>query len=119
MKNPFSPLNLLGRFTVGRFFIFRKELLQLWRGFRHPATPMALKFAMLLVPLYLISPIDIIPDVLPFLGIMDDFVVVPLLVSWIVGMLPLEVRGEKVRAQARTAGRSSDGNTIDGKARRL
>jgi uncharacterized membrane protein YkvA (DUF1232 family) len=117
MKNPFSPLNLLGRFTVGRFFIFRKELLLLWRGFRHPATPLALKFAMLLVPLYLISPIDIIPDVLPFLGIVDDFVIVPLLVSWIVGMLPLEVRGEKVRAQAPT--RQGDTQTIDGKARRL
>ncbi len=117
MKNPFSPLALLGRFTIGRFFIFRKELLTLWRAFRHPATPVPLKAAMLLVPLYLISPIDVIPDFIPFLGIMDDFVVVPMLMSWLVSMLPLEVTGEKVRSTA-NKGRNT-GSTIDGRSRRL
>jgi uncharacterized membrane protein YkvA (DUF1232 family) len=117
MKNPFSPLALLGRFTIGRFFIFRKELLTLWRAFRHPATPVPLKAAMLLVPLYLISPIDIIPDFIPFLGIMDDFVVVPMLMSWLVSMLPLEVTGVKVRATANS--RRNEGSTIDGRSRRL
>ncbi|WP_108398197.1 YkvA family protein [Devosia submarina] len=117
MKNPFSPLALLGRFTIGRFFIFRKELLTLWRAFRHPATPMPLKMAMLLVPLYLISPVDLIPDFIPLLGIMDDFVVVPLLMSWLVSMLPLEVTGVKVRATAPS--RRNQGATIDGHSRRL
>lgn len=117
MKNPFSPLALLGRFTIGRFFIFRKELLTLWRAFRHPATPFALKVAMLLVPLYLLSPVDIIPDFIPFLGILDDFVVVPMLMSWLVSMLPLEVTGVKVRATANS--RSNDRATIDGRSRRL
>ena len=117
MKNLFSPLALLGRFTIGRFFIFRKELLTLWRAFRHPATPVPLKAAMLLVPLYLISPIDIIPDFIPFLGILDDFVVVPMLMSWLVSMLPLEVTGVKVRATANS--RNRDDSTIDGRSRRL
>jgi uncharacterized membrane protein YkvA (DUF1232 family) len=117
MKNPFSPLALLGRFTIGRFFIFRKELLTLWRAFRHPATPLPLKAAMLLVPLYLISPIDIIPDFIPILGVMDDFVVVPLLMSWLVSMLPLEVTGVKARATANS--RQRTGSTIDGRSRRL
>jgi uncharacterized membrane protein YkvA (DUF1232 family) len=117
MKNPFSPLALLGRFTIGRFFIFRKELMTLWRAFRHPATPVPLKAAMLLVPLYLISPIDLIPDFIPFLGIMDDFVVVPMLMSWLVSMLPLEVTGEKVRSTANS--RRNTGSTIDGRSRRL
>lgn len=100
MRNPFSPLALLGRFTIGRFFIFRKELGLLWRGFRHPATPGPLKLAMLLVPLYLISPIDIIPEFLPFLGLVDDLVIVPLMVNWIAKRLPIEVTGERVRARA-------------------
>ena len=98
MKNPFSPLALLGRFTLGRFFLFRKEL-------------------MLLVPLYLISPVDLIPDFIPFLGIMDDFVIVPLLMSWLVSMLPLEVTGVRAHATANT--RRNGGPTIDGRARRL
>lgn len=101
MRNPFSPLALLGRFTVGRFFLFRRELGTLWHAFRHPMTPLHLKLAMLVVPLYLISPLDLIPDMLPFLGIVDDFVIVPMLVSWIVRLLPPEVSAKPVKATIR------------------
>ena len=118
MKNPFSPLALLGRFTIGRFFIFRKELMILWKAFRHAETPFYLKLAMLAVPLYLVSPIDIIPDFLPFLGIVDDFVVVPLLMSWIVSRLPLEVTAKRAYARGMHDNRDSYGKTIDGQARR-
>jgi len=64
----------------------------------------------LLVPLYLISPLDLIPDFIPFAGWLDDIVVIPLLVSWIVGLLP--------QRATRTA-RSDHGQTIDGDWRRL
>lgn len=73
---------------AGRFLTFRKELLTLWRAFLSAETPMHLKVLMLLVPLYLLSPLDLVPDFIPFLGWVDDFVIVPLLVSWIVSMLP-------------------------------
>ncbi len=66
---------------------------------------------MLLVPLYLISPIDFIPDVVPVLGWLDDLVVIPLLVSWLVGLLPQ-------KAEARP-NRNNNGPTIDGDYRRL
>jgi uncharacterized membrane protein YkvA (DUF1232 family) len=118
MKNPFSPLALLGRFTIGRFFIFRKELMILWKAFRHAETPFYLKAAMLLVPLYLVSPIDIIPDFIPLLGIIDDFVVVPLLMSWIVSRLPLEVTTKRAYARGMHDNRDAYGKTIDGQARR-
>lgn len=116
MKNMFSPLALLGRFSIGRFFVFRKELMLLWRAFRHPATSLPLKMAMLLVPLYLISPFDLVPDFIPFLGVMDDFIIVPILMSWLVSMLPIEVIGQKVHATAATR---QSGSTIDGNARRM
>lgn len=77
------PFNLLNRFLQ-----FRAELGQLWRAFRAPETPVHLKALMLLVPLYLLSPIDIIPDIIPIAGWLDDFVVIPMLVTWIVSMLP-------------------------------
>lgn len=76
-------LNLLTRFVT-----FRKELATLWRAFMAPDTPVHLKALMLLVPAYLLSPIDLIPDLVPLLGWVDDFVVIPLMVSWIVKMLP-------------------------------
>lgn len=109
IRNPFSPLALLGRFTLGRFFLFRKELGLLWDGFRHPATPGYLKLAMLAVPLYLISPIDIIPEFLPFLGLIDDFIIVPLVVDWIAKRLPIEVTTKRVRARADRSGTARRG----------
>jgi uncharacterized membrane protein YkvA (DUF1232 family) len=73
---------------LARFLTFRKELATLWQAFVSSETPVHLKALMLLVPAYLLSPIDLIPDVIPLLGWVDDFIVVPLLVSWIVRLLP-------------------------------
>jgi hypothetical protein len=42
--------------------------------------------------LYLLSPIDLIPDVLPVIGLVDDLVLIPLLVAWLVRMLPEALR---------------------------
>lgn len=98
---------------LARFMTFRKELAVLWRAFMAPQTPMHLKALMLLVPLYLFSPLDLIPDVIPLAGWLDDMVIVPMLVSWIVSLLP---RPEPVRA---TAGETRDGPVIDGTWRRM
>jgi uncharacterized membrane protein YkvA (DUF1232 family) len=93
-----------------RFITFRNELATLWRAFLAPETPWRLKALMLLVPAYLLSPIDLIPDVEPLLGWLDDVVIVPMLVSWIVGMLP---------QPAPVYARSDDGaKVIDGTYRR-
>lgn len=73
---------------LARFLTFRTELATLWQAFVSSETPVHLKALMLLVPAYLLSPIDLIPDVIPVLGWIDDFIVVPLMVSWIARMLP-------------------------------
>ena len=97
---------------VGRFFTFRRELVALWRAFLAAETPLHVKALMLLVPLYFLSPIDLIPDVIPFLGWVDDLVIVPMLVSWIFGMIP---QPAPVHAKAeRTECPQDDGRTIDG-----
>ncbi|HEY9011789.1 MAG TPA: DUF1232 domain-containing protein [Devosia sp.] len=94
---------------LNRFLQFRNELGLLWRAFRAPTTPIHLKALMLLVPLYLLSPIDLVPDFIPLLGWLDDLVVIPMLVSWIVSLLPSE-RPTRTRAGSKT---------IDGTWRRL
>ncbi len=95
---------------LARFITFRKELATLWRAFMASETPVHLKALMLLVPGYLLSPIDLIPDVIPLLGWVDDFVVIPLLVGWIVGLLPV-----KAPVYQRTA---DSAKVIDGTYRR-
>ncbi len=84
-------MGLMTRLLV-RFITFRNELAALWRAFLAPETPWHLKALMLLVPAYLLSPIDLIPDLVPILGFLDDVIVVPMLVSWIVRMIPQPVR---------------------------
>jgi uncharacterized membrane protein YkvA (DUF1232 family) len=101
IKNLASSFTWLGRSSFSRLFLFRKEVLTLWRAFRYPATPLPLKAAMIFVALYLVNPFDIVPDVLPFIGIVDDLILVPLAVSWLVKMLPLEVTAKPVRATVR------------------
>jgi uncharacterized membrane protein YkvA (DUF1232 family) len=98
---------------IARFLTFRRELGVLWRAFMAPETPWHLKALMLLVPAYLLSPIDLIPDFIPILGWVDDFIVIPLLVSWIVSLLP--------RRAERYARYRDDqaGDVIDGDYRRL
>jgi uncharacterized membrane protein YkvA (DUF1232 family) len=100
-----------------RILQFRNELMTLWRAFMAPGTPLWLKGLMLIVPLYLISPIDLIPDFIPLAGWLDDLVIVPLLVSWLVSLLPQP-------ATARSTYRADNaddngGPTINGTARRL
>ena len=47
------------------------------------------------------SPLDLIPDFIPFAGWVDDLVLVPLMVSLIVRFLPPHVAAKPVRATAR------------------
>ena len=99
---------------MNRLLQFRRELILLWHAFWTPETPLYLKGLMLLVPLYLLSPVDFIPDVIPVLGWIDDIIVIPLLVSWIVSMLP---QAAPVRPAQKP--RSKNGQVIDGDYRRL
>lgn len=78
----------LGRSAFARIILFRKEAVTLFHAFREPRTPLYLKLAMIGVVLYVLSPIDLIPDVLPMLGIVDDVMLVGIAVSWIVSKLP-------------------------------
>lgn len=100
-----------------RVILFRKEVVQLWHAFFAPQTPLYLKGATLLAALYLVNPFDIIPDVIPVLGWVDDIILVPLMVSWIISRLPVPVRADHRERNDRGPQRS--GSTIDGRARRL
>ena len=91
-----------------RLVLFRKQVVQLWKAFRAPETPLYLKAATLFVAFYLVNPFDVLPDFIPLLGWVDDFILVPLMVSWIVSRLP-------VPAEAYA---SKHGPTVDGQSRR-
>jgi uncharacterized membrane protein YkvA (DUF1232 family) len=71
--------------------VVRGDARQLWFALRHPAAPGWLKLGAAMIVLYVISPIDVIPDVIPFVGAVDDIVLVPLAIRWLLKKLPPEI----------------------------
>ncbi|MCH8543327.1 MAG: DUF1232 domain-containing protein [Alcanivorax sp.] len=92
-------------FLKRRFLRFRREAIVLWYAFRHPDTPRHLKVASVLLALYLLSPIDLIPIVIPFFGLLDDLIIVPLGVSMVVSRLPPAVHQQADADASRWIGR--------------
>lgn len=62
-------------------------------------TPAIAKITAALTVAYALSPIDLIPDVIPVLGYLDDLLILPALVALTVRLLPAEVLA-RCRAQA-------------------
>ena len=74
--------------------LIRGDARLMWRALRHPQAPNWLKWGALGTLLYLVSPIDLIPDVLPVIGVLDDIVIVPLAIRWLLGRLPATLRAD-------------------------
>lgn len=55
----------------------RVESHTVWLAARDPRTPLAAKLVGLLVAAYALSPIDLIPDFVPILGLLDDAILIP------------------------------------------
>lgn len=65
----------------------RRDALTLWVAARDPRTPLAPKLLAALVAAYAFSPIDLIPDVIPVLGLVDDLLIVPVGVYLVLRMI--------------------------------
>ena len=66
----------------------------LWRALRHPQAPRWLKLGVVGIVLYVLSPIDLIPDVIPVIGVLDDIVLVPLAIRFLLNRLPASLRAD-------------------------
>jgi uncharacterized membrane protein YkvA (DUF1232 family) len=60
----------------------------LWRALRHPGSPSWLKWGTALTVLYLLSPVDLLPDAFPLLGMVDDLVLIPMVIHAMLQRLP-------------------------------
>jgi uncharacterized membrane protein YkvA (DUF1232 family) len=84
--------------------VVKGDALRLWYALGHPQAPGWLKLGTAGLLLYLVSPIDLIPDALPIIGVIDDAVLLPLAIRFMLGRLPASVREH---ADRRAAGRTS------------
>ncbi|BAL82113.1 hypothetical protein SELR_04050 [Selenomonas ruminantium subsp. lactilytica TAM6421] len=72
--------------------LFRYDLLVMLVALKHRDTPKKVKGLLVAAIIYLISPIDLVPDAIPLAGIIDDAVVVPTVVMGLTNILPSHVR---------------------------
>lgn len=68
-----------------------RNLLVLWYACRNPVTPLRLKLATLLLAVYLVSPVDLVPDWFMLLGWIDDVTLLALGIPAILRMAPASV----------------------------
>jgi uncharacterized membrane protein YkvA (DUF1232 family) len=64
----------------------RIEAHAVWLAARDPRTPWTARLLCLLIAAYALSPIDLIPDFIPVLGLLDDALIIPAGI-WLVGRL--------------------------------
>ncbi|MFO1266621.1 MAG: YkvA family protein [Rubrivivax sp.] len=74
--------------------VVRGDARLLWRALRHPHSPGWLKLGTLAIVAYVLWPVDLIPDFIPFLGAVDDIVLVPLAIRFLLDRLPGALRAE-------------------------
>ena len=91
------------------------ETFALWFAARDERTPWYAKLFVAAVVAYAVSPIDLIPDFVPVLGLLDDLLLIPLGVALALRMIPAEVmatardRAEDALAGPRPGGRVAAG----------
>ena len=80
----------------------KTDLFALYLAARHPETPWYAKLVVAGFVAYAVTPVDLFPDAIPVLGIVDDLIFVPLAIAAAVRLVPAPVLAEcRNRAQER------------------
>lgn len=66
----------------------KKQLSVLMIAYKDTRTPLLPKILIGITIGYLLSPIDLIPDFIPVLGLLDDLLIVPLLITISIKLIP-------------------------------
>lgn len=83
----------------------------IYLALRDRRTPLGAKLLAGFTLAYALSPIDLIPDFIPFLGYLDDLLILPLLIGLTRLLIPRDIWEDK-RAQTREMGVQSGGKKL-------
>jgi len=70
------------------------QTLAVYFASRHPELPLYIKIIAILVVAYALSPIDLIPDFIPVIGLLDDIIIIPLGLALIMRLTPSAIMEE-------------------------
>ena len=96
----------MGRFLkLGMLWQFlKREAAMVWLLLRNPNAPLAAKVIAVAAALYLFSPLDIVTDLIPIVGWIDDAIIVSALLSLAYRLLPPDVYESLKRQAAKRTG---------------
>jgi uncharacterized membrane protein YkvA (DUF1232 family) len=69
----------------------KRDVVTVYFAARDPQAPWGARVLAGLVAAYALSPIDLIPDFIPVLGYLDDLLIVPLGLLWVMRLMPEDV----------------------------
>jgi uncharacterized membrane protein YkvA (DUF1232 family) len=69
----------------------KSEVQVLMIAYKDKRTPLSAKILIAITAGYLLSPIDLIPDFIPVLGLLDDLIIVPFLITLSIKLIPKAV----------------------------
>ena len=72
----------------------KKEITVIYYAYQHPKMTILPKAIFAFTLGYALSPIDLIPDFIPVLGYLDDFLIIPALISLSIKLIPPDVLEE-------------------------
>ena len=85
----------------------KAEVFALYLAAQHPQTPWYAKLLIVVIVAYALSPIDLIPDFIPVLGLLDEIILLPLGIVLVLKMVPVDVVSE---CRARALAQPPDGS---------
>lgn len=90
----------------------KKQITIVYLAYMHKDVKWYKKVFLLLILIYAASPIDLIPDFIPIIGLLDDIIIVPLGITIAIKLIPQKVWDEcKLKAE--------NGVSIDNKYKKL
>ncbi|PAT01268.1 hypothetical protein CI105_07365 [Candidatus Izimaplasma bacterium ZiA1] len=69
----------------------QNKVTQVYIALISKTTPWYAKVVASIVIIYALSPIDLIPDFIPVLGLLDDLIILPLLIYIVIKLIPVDI----------------------------
>lgn len=92
--------------------LIKRDVLTLWFACRDPRTPWWFKLLAFGIVAYALSPIDLIPDFIPIIGLLDDAIIIPLGVMVLLRLLRLLPRDVRISSAERAEVQRARGKKI-------
>jgi uncharacterized membrane protein YkvA (DUF1232 family) len=80
------------------------DVVTLWFCVRHPRSPLIVKILAGILVAYALSPIDLIPDFIPVIGLLDEAILLPAGIWLVLKLVPPDVLAECREQAARWIG---------------